>query len=130
MANLLIFTKLLKWPNGVTCAKNQPKFRFILAACTDRLQIFGSTARLACVVVVHFVYYRYLPSELAVSENDRRFPYQCGELISLAVDLRNCAGDHDNKTAHSGQSAVKSQQGFCFTVAADRKSANARHGET
>ena len=73
--------------------KNQPKFRFILAACTDRLQIFGSTARLACVVVVHFVYYRYLPSELAVSENDRRFPRQCGEWITLAVDLINCAGD-------------------------------------
>lgn len=110
--------------------KNQPKFRFIHAACTDRLQIFGSTARLARVVVLHFVYYRYLPSELAVSENDRRFPYLCGELISLAVDLKNCAGDHDFEITDSGHSAVKSQQVCCLTVAADRKSAYARHGET
>ncbi|MEI6737513.1 MAG: hypothetical protein WCL29_03440 [Pseudomonadota bacterium] len=111
-------------------SKNQSKIRFILAAFNDRLQIFGFTVRLARVVVLHFVYYRYLPSELAVSENDRRFPYHCGELITLAVDLRNCAGDHDVRTSNSGHSTVKSQQGFWITVAADRKSDNARYGET
>lgn len=76
---------------------NQSKIRFIHAAFKDRLQIFGFTARLARVVVLHFVYYRYLPSELAVSENDRRFPCHCGESIALAVDLRNGAGDQNIK---------------------------------